>query len=148
MPVPAGYQRVSGPNGLVTAIPQGWVVTRSSGPAAMQATDPTDPARYVRYGGAPAPAAGLLESHLDYERTFAAAHPGFVRLSLGTTTYHGTQAVDWEFEHDLAGGGRRHAHSMYWRSGGVEFFIYAAAPAARWAETEPVYDTLVDQTTP
>ncbi|EWC63387.1 hypothetical protein UO65_1273 [Actinokineospora spheciospongiae] len=148
MPVPAGYQRTTGPNGLVTAIPAGWVVSKSSGPAAMQATDPADPNRFVRYGGALAPATGLLESHVDYDRAFSATRPGFRRLSLGTTTYHDTLAVDWEFEHEVPGSVRTHAHSMYWRVNGIEYFIYAAAPAARWAETAPIYDTLVSQTTP
>ncbi|PPK64783.1 hypothetical protein CLV40_11721 [Actinokineospora auranticolor] len=147
MPVPEGYQRVAGPGGLVTTIPSGWKITRSGGPGAMQATDPDDPGRYVRYGGSAAPAAGIVESHVAYEKTFGSAKPNFTRLSLGTTTYHGTQAVDWEFEHDSPTG-RRRAHSMYWRVGGIEYVLYASSTSARWSDTKPVYDTMVDNATP
>lgn len=147
LPVPEGYQRVAGPGGLVTTVPKGWTITRSSGPGSVQATDPADPARHVRYGGAPAPAADLLQSHVDYEATFAKSKPGFQRLSLGTTRYHGVLAVDWEFEHDSAGV-RKHVHSMYWRVDGIEYFVYAAANADRWAETVPVYHALIDNASP
>ncbi|GAA2961116.1 hypothetical protein [Actinokineospora diospyrosa] len=147
MPIPDGYQRVAGPGGLITTIPTGWTITRSSGPGAMQATDPTDPTRYVRYGGSAAPAQDLVDAHVDYELRFAEAHRGFQRLSLGTTTYHKVPALDWEFEHDSAAG-RRHAHSMYWRVGGTEYFLYASSQAARWSETAPIYRTMVDNTTP
>ncbi|WP_285610484.1 hypothetical protein [Actinokineospora globicatena] len=147
MPVPEGYQRVAGPGGLITTIPVGWTITRSSGPGAMQATDPDDPGRYVRYGGAPAPAEDLVASHVDYELRFAGAHRGFQRHSLGTATYHDVAALDWEFEHDSAAG-RRRAHSLYWRIGGTEYFLYASAPAARWSETKPIFNTMVDNSTP
>ncbi|WP_018685654.1 hypothetical protein [Actinokineospora enzanensis] len=145
--VPEGYQRVAGPGGLITTIPAGWTVKRSSGPGAMQATDPADPNRYVRYGGAAMPAAGLVESHVEYERTYASAHPNFTRQSLGTTTYHGVQALDWEFEHDSPAG-RRHAHSMYWRIDGVEYFVYASSTVDSWPETETIYQTMIDNATP
>ncbi|SDC51055.1 hypothetical protein [Actinokineospora iranica] len=147
LPVPEGYQRVAGPGGIVTTIPDGWIVTRSSGPGAMQATDPADPTRFIRYGGAPAPAVDLVRSHVDYERAFAATRQRFQRLSLGTATYHGVQAVDWEFEHDTAAG-RLHVHSMYWRVAGTEYFLYATSTVERWAETAPVYRTMVENVTP
>ncbi len=147
MPVPAGYQRVMGPGGLVTTIPTGWTVTRSTGPGAMQATDPADPTRFVRYGGSPAPAVDLVRSHVDYERTFSASKPNFARKSLGTTRYHGVLAVDWEFQHDSSAG-RRHVHSMYWRIDGIEYFLYATATTARWPETAPVYRTMIDNAAP
>ncbi|WP_436491763.1 hypothetical protein [Actinokineospora sp. HUAS TT18] len=147
LPVPDGFQRVAGPGGLVTTIPKGWVITRASGPGAMQATDPEDPSRQVRYGGAPAPANALLQSHVDYEATFSRTKAAFHRLSLGTTTYHGVTAVDWEFEHDTADA-RRRVHSMYWRVDGVEYFIYAASNTDRWAETLPIYHAMIDNATP
>ncbi|SDH48061.1 hypothetical protein SAMN05192558_102131 [Actinokineospora alba] len=147
LPVPEGFQRVAGPGGLVTTVPKGWAIARSSGPGSVQATDPADPARHVRYGGAPAPATDLLQSHVDYEAVFAKSRSGFKRLSLGTTQYHGVLAVDWEFEHDSAGV-RKHVHSMYWRIDGIEYFVYAAANADRWAETVPIYHALIDNASP
>ncbi|MDQ3406424.1 MAG: hypothetical protein M3548_24025 [Actinomycetota bacterium] len=147
LPVPEGYRRVAGPGGLVTTVPNDWVITRSTGPGAMQATDPTDPTRFVRYGGAAAPPVDLVLSHVDYEGRFAAGKTGFTRLSLGTTTYHGVPAVDWEFQHDGTTG-RRHVHSMYWRVNGVEYFLYAASNTDRWADTEAVYHAMIDNASP
>ncbi|GLZ39113.1 hypothetical protein Acsp05_27370 [Actinokineospora sp. NBRC 105648] len=147
MPVPEGFARVAGPGGIVTTIPVGWLVTRSSGPGAMQATDPADPNRYVRYGGAPVPSTDLVESHVDYERTYSATRKNFLRYSLGTTTYHGVQALDWDFEHDVPDGKRR-AHSMYWRVNGIEYFLYASSTTPRWPETLPIFHTMIDNTTP
>ncbi|SER39495.1 hypothetical protein SAMN04487818_103136 [Actinokineospora terrae] len=147
MPVPEGYQRVAGPGGLITTIPLGWTITRSTGPGAMQATDPADPTRYVRYGGSAAPATDLVATHVDYEQRFAEAHRGFQRFSLGTTTYHDVPAVDWEFEHDSAAG-RRRAHSMYWRIAGTEYFLYASSTTNRWSDTKSIFNTMVDNSTP
>jgi hypothetical protein len=147
LPVPEGYERVAGPGGLVTTVPKGWPITRSTGPGSMQATDPADPNRHVRYGGAFAPADDLLQSHVDYEATFAATKRNFTRLSLGTTTYHGVLAVDWEFEHDVDGV-RRHVHSMYWRINGVEYFIYASSTSDSWPRTLPIYHAMIDHVTP
>jgi len=147
LPVPDGFQRVAGPGGLITTIPKGWIITRASGPGAMQATDPAEPSRQVRYGGAPAPPTDLLQSHVDYESVFSRSKAAFHRLSLGTTTYHGVTAVDWEFEHDTADS-RRRAHSMYWRVDGFEYFIYAASDADKWAQTLPIYHAMIDNATP
>ncbi|WP_258904545.1 hypothetical protein [Actinokineospora sp. UTMC 2448] len=147
LPIPAGYQRVVGPGGLVTTVPQGWTITRSTGPGSVQATDPADPGRFVRYGGAPPPSASLNESHVDYARAFGAAKPGYRAIRLDAVTYRGMAAVEWEFAHAIDGG-TRHAKSLYWRVDGIEFFIYAAAPAERWAETEPIYRTMMANSTP
>ncbi|WP_424189004.1 hypothetical protein ACOBQX_11640 [Actinokineospora sp. G85] len=147
LPAPAGFQRVTGPAGLVTAIPAGWLISRATGPGALQATDPTDPLRYLRFGGSPAPADDLLRSHEEYEARFSPPRRDYQRLSLGTAAYRGTTAVDWEFEHETAEGPRTHVRSMYWRAGGVEYFIYAASPATRWAETAPIYSTMIAQST-
>ncbi|WP_054050881.1 hypothetical protein [Alloactinosynnema sp. L-07] len=147
LPVPDGFERVAGPGGLVTTIPKGWIITRAAGPGAMQATDPAEPSRQVRYGGAPAPAADLLQSHVDYEAVFSRSKAAFHRLSLGTTTYHGVTAVDWEFEHDTADA-RRRVHSMYWRIEGVEYFVYAAADADKWGQMLPIYHAMIDNATP
>ncbi|GAA4441273.1 hypothetical protein ACFQV2_30980 [Actinokineospora soli] len=147
LPIPEGYQRVAGPGGLLTTVPKGWTITRSTGPGSVQATDPDDPDRFVRYGGAPSPAEGLNESHVDYAKQFAASKPGYTSIRLDALSYRGVPAVEWEFAHD-APGGRRHAKSLYWRVDGTEFFIYAASSTDRWSETEPIYRTMMRNTEP
>lgn len=147
MPIPEGFQRVAGPGGLVTTVPKGWTITRSTGPGAVQATDPADPERFVRYGGSTPPAQSLNESHVDYAKRFGAGKPGYVSVRLDALTYRGMPAVEWEFEHDSAAG-RRHAKSLYWRVEGIEFFIYAASTSERWTDTEPIYRTMMANSTP
>lgn len=147
MPIPEGFQRVAGPGGLVTTVPKGWTITRSTGPGAVQATDPTDPERFVRYGGSPPPDQSLNESHVDYAKRFGATKPGFESIRLDALTYRGFPAVEWEFAHDSPVG-RRHAKSLYWRVRGIEFFIYAASTSDRWTDTEPIYRTMMANSTP
>lgn len=147
LPIPEGYQRVAGPGGLVTTVPKGWTITRSSGPGAVQATDPSDPARFVRYGGAPHPAASLNQSHVDYAKTFGKSKPGYRAIRLDAVTYRGMPAVEWEFTHATAEG-TRHAKSLYWRVKGVEYFIYAASGEPRWTQTEAIYQTMMANTDP
>ena len=147
MPIPEGYQRVAGPGGLVTTVPEGWTITRSSGPGAVQATDPADADRFVRYGGAPHPATSLNQSHVDYAKTFGDAKPGYRAVRLDAVVYRGRPAVEWEFTHDTEAG-PRHARSLYWRIDGIEYFIYAASSEPRWTETEAVYQTMMANTEP
>lgn len=147
MPVPAGFRRVAGPGGLVTTVPEGWTITRSTGPGAMQATDPADPTRFVRYGGSRQQGSDLLASHVDYERRFARDKPDFRRVGMAAVDHRGAPAVEWEFEHGSPEGVRR-ARSLYWRVNGVEHFVYAASLVEHWPQTEGIYRTMVDNSSP
>jgi hypothetical protein len=144
---PAGYQRVTGPAGLRTVIPAGWRSERTSGPGAMQAYDPADAGRYVKYGGSAAPDIGIEPSHIQYENGFAARALDYRRIVLSAASYAGHQAVEWEFVHRDAAG-YRHVRSLYWRANGKEYFVLAAAPPDRWQETKPIYDAMVAHATP
>ncbi|HEV2784389.1 MAG TPA: hypothetical protein VGX25_33805 [Actinophytocola sp.] len=145
--VPAGYQRVTGPAGMRTVIPTGWRTQRSSGPGAMQAVDPADADRYVKYGGSAAPLIAIETSHIRYENDFAVRAPDYRRLKLDSATYGGHDAVEWEFEH-RDGDGILHVRSLYWRADGKEYFVLVAAPAARWTAAKPIYDTMIAHATP
>jgi hypothetical protein len=146
-PAPVGYQRVSGPAGLHTVIPSGWRAARSTGPGAMQASDPADTAHYVKYGGAPAPALAIEISHVQYENNFAVRSASYQRIKLQSASYGGHDAVEWEFEH-REGASMRHVSSLYWRADGKEYFILAAAPAGEWPQMRSVYDAMVANATP
>lgn len=144
---PPGFRRVSGPGGIRTVIPAGWPVSRSTGPGAMQAIDPADGTRVVKFGGAPAPRVDIATSHIRYERLLEARTPGYRRLSLASATYGGHAAVEWEFERGV-GGGRERVRSLYWRTQGIEYFVLASAPASGWARMKPIYDVLVANSRP
>ncbi|AIJ26098.1 hypothetical protein [Amycolatopsis methanolica] len=82
---------VTGPAGIRTVIPEGWTVTPPQSAGSVQATDPADSSRYVRYGGSAVPNASILDSHLDAESDFAAARPGYSRVELAQTPSAGTR---------------------------------------------------------
>lgn len=142
---PSGYQYVTGPYGLRTVIPSGWRPIRVTG--AMQAADPADHNRYVRYGGAPAPKQNIDSSHVKEEHSFAKRSTGYRRIELHTATYGGHQAVEWEYEHQ---DGRQtiHVRTLYWRVGGIEYFLLASSPAAGWSRMRSVYDAMVAKAMP
>ena len=144
---PAGFQQVSGPAGLHTVIPTGWPAMRTTGPGAVQATDPADAVRFVKYGGSPAPDLGIESSHIQYENGFAARATEYKRIELSSATYGGHDAVQWEFEH-RDGPSVMHVRSLYWRADGKEYFVMAAAPVARWPQMRPIYDTMVANARP
>lgn len=144
---PAGFMRVNGPAGVQTVIPNGWRVSRSTGPGAMQATDPADGSRFVKFGGSAAPVIDISTSHVQYENGFATRTPGYRRLDLSSATYGGHPAVEWEFEH-TQGTAVRHVRSLYWRAQGNEYFVFASGPADRWADTVPIYDAMVAHSSP
>ncbi|GAB3487217.1 hypothetical protein [Amycolatopsis cihanbeyliensis] len=145
--VPAGLERTPGPNGFSTVVPRGWPTEPLSGPGAVQAADPEDGTRTLRYGGAAHPAAGILEWHTDYERQVSEQREGYRLLELNETTLRGFPAVVWEFEWD-APEGRRHTRSMYWRTGGIEYFVYAASRVRDWPDTEPILTAMIEHSRP
>ncbi|HET9141179.1 hypothetical protein [Actinophytocola sp.] len=144
---PTGFRQVTGPAGLRTVVPSDWRSMPSTGPGAEQATDPADATRYVKYGGAAAPATGIESAHVRFENGFAARTDGYRRIALSSASYDGHAAVEWEFEH-RDGPAVKHVRSLYWRTDGKEYFLLAAAPADEWAEMKPIYDTMVANAEP
>jgi hypothetical protein len=146
-PAPMGFQRVNGPAGVKTVIPDGWRPTRSTGPGAMQAVDPGGSGRYVKFGGSDAPALTIESDHVRYENDYAVRSQEYRRLELSSAVYAGHAAVRWEFEH-RDGTGVAHVASLYWRAGGKEYFLLASAPAAQWEQMKPIYDAMVANSDP
>jgi hypothetical protein len=140
-------QEVSGPGGMATAVPTGWPSSRAPGPGAVQATDPADAARFLRYGGSPVPDQDGYDTHVAYQSDFSKSHKAFQSMRLERTVLHGAAAVDWEFEWD-APEGRRHVRSVYWRTQGYEYFVYASSLVDRWPQTQPILDAMITHATP
>jgi hypothetical protein len=140
-PAPAGYQRVTGPAGIRTVVPTGWHIARSTGPGSMQATDPSNATRFVKFGGTVASPLGIEPLHIQYENDFAVRETSYLRLVLQSASYGGHDAVQWEFEH-RDGAVVSHVCSLYWRANGKEYFILASAPVDVWDAMKPVYDTM------
>ncbi|WP_143047084.1 hypothetical protein [Amycolatopsis xylanica] len=145
--LPPEWERISAPAGLDMIIPRGWPTKTVPEPGSMQATDPGDPKRILKFGGAePADPADIQTFHQRYERQVA-QRSGYVLLGLRPTSVRGHEAVDWEFEWN-APEGRRHVRSVYWRAGGIEYYVYAHGPLATWSETAAIAAAMVSGSTP
>ncbi|WP_370944559.1 hypothetical protein AB5J62_36360 [Amycolatopsis sp. cg5] len=144
---PPAWESISAPAGLTMIIPRGWPTKTVPEPGSMQATDPRDPKRILKFGGAePADPADIQTYHRNYERQLA-QRSGYVLFGLRPTTVRGHEAVDWEFEWN-APEGRRHVRSVYWRAGGIEYYVYAHGPQATWSETAAIAAAMVTGSTP
>ncbi|WP_158889278.1 hypothetical protein [Amycolatopsis anabasis] len=144
--VPDGFRRASGPGNLTTVVPIGWDLENTGGPNTVQATDPADSRRVFKFGGGPVDGKSILDSHVEYERQVA-QRSGYALQELREATLRGHEAVVWEFEWD-APEGRRHVRSVYWRTGGIEYFVYAAAPVESWSATQPLHSTMIENARP
>ncbi|AHI00976.1 hypothetical protein [Kutzneria albida] len=143
---PAGYQRVDGPSGLHTVIPEGWrISTIRNG---FQADDPAGGGaggRFVRYQGVAAD--GDLYAWLTgYEQQSWTNQPAYKRILLARQDFTGKSAVRWEFTYTLDGQ-PRHVEILYWQGSGVQYDVYASAPASEWTRTKPIFDAMLSGTT-
>lgn len=143
----AGFQRVTTKAGMTTVVPSGWtVVDCASGNGCEQSNDPTDPERFLRFGGSPSPAESLAQTQGAYEKQFA-KRAGYRQLRLQPGDYHGYPSVEWEFE--LTGSGvPRHVRVMYWRAAGNDNFVYASSTTDRWPDTSQIYQAMLADSTP
>ncbi|MFC4856718.1 hypothetical protein [Actinophytocola glycyrrhizae] len=145
--VPAGFRRATGPANMTTVIPDGWRAVAAGGPGAMRAVDPSDPARVVGFGGAPASSPDIVRVHVAYESGFASRTVSYRRLDLSSATYGGHPAVEWEFQH-RDGRGLQRVHALYWLVDEVEYFVFASAPDEDWPRMLPVYEAMVANSRP
>ncbi|MFJ6672111.1 hypothetical protein ACIQMJ_13465 [Actinosynnema sp. NPDC091369] len=146
--LPPDLRRVEAPGGLTTAIPAGWAVTTGTVATTLVATDPTNPSREVRLGGAPVTDASV--SLLD--RITAAAvdrerQPGHTRLALAGDRIRDFPAVRWDFE-QVADGVTERAAVAYWETGGIEYVVYASGPAGEWPQTRARLAALITHARP
>jgi hypothetical protein len=113
----------------------------------MQASDPADTKRILKSGGAvPEYSADIHTYRINYEQQVP-KRPGYVLFGLNRTVVHDYEAIDWEFE-STATEGHRHVRSIYWRSGGIESYVYAHSAISRRPETLEVLKAMRDHATP
>jgi hypothetical protein len=144
---PAGFQRVAGPEGMETVIPDGWRSVAAGGPGAVRAYDPSDPGRIVGFGGAKAAQGDFVQAHLTYEDGFKKRTTDYRRVDLNSATYGGHPAVEWEFVHE-DGPGVQRVHALYWLVDETEYYILASGPDDQWSRMKPVYDAMVANSRP
>jgi hypothetical protein len=149
---PAGYRRVRGPRGVTVAIPSGWKVHAGPSASSRQADDPDETGRFgrfIRFSAERAGAESLATTVARIEagfrsRTDVDGYTGVRRQA----SHHGSgAAVDWEFvfTRDRQ---TRHAYGRYWRLRGVDYAVYASAPADGWTGMRPILRVLLQTAGP
>lgn len=141
---PAGYYRYTGPEGLVTVLPNSFAVSSSGNPGSVVAKNQLDADVEVRFGGAAPEPYGLLETITLAADDTASRRSGYRTVTLEETTHDGRDAVDWEFQYRTSGGEARQSRSRHWRVKGIEYVLVAEAPQSRWAEAARLLDTMID----
>jgi hypothetical protein len=77
-----------------------------------------------------------LAAQRSLERSFADRHPDdYRRLRLGTTTFRGLPAAEWEFTF-LDGGRPTRGYDLTFIAGGRRHAILFQSPADRWAASQ------------
>ncbi|MFJ7211796.1 hypothetical protein [Amycolatopsis sp. NPDC098790] len=144
--VDEGYETVTAPDGFSTVVPRGWP-SEPKNPGSFQATDPADDSHYVRYGATEA-RGELVGTHVAAEKDTATRLTGLRRVRMDPIDVRGSEAVDWEFTWESLKEGTRHVRAVYWRTGGVEYFVYVSALDSAWQPMPELLGTMVDRSRP
>jgi hypothetical protein len=139
-------QTVTGPEGISVQIPASWTVGGSPSAVNQQASDPGDPAVFVRFGGAVPPDVSLLTEIQNGESGNPNVRNGYQRIQLTELSFLERPAVDWEFTF-VKDGATRHAFGRYWRQDGLTYVVYLSAPADRWAGVDWIWQIMCDSVT-
>jgi hypothetical protein len=145
-PVPAGYRVVTGPAGVYLAIPGEWTVEQGAVPSNLQADSPTGD-RLIRFGGSASTGTSLLDTVASNETDNPNIAIGYQRLLLEPVTSLPVEAVDWEFLW-VKDGVARHGYGRYWRLDGIDYVVYASAPADLWYSMTDIVDVMVHTSGP
>ncbi|SEF29497.1 hypothetical protein SAMN05421837_104724 [Amycolatopsis pretoriensis] len=145
-PVADSYETVTAPDGFSTVVPRGWP-SEPKNPGSYQATDPADESHYVRYGASDA-RGDLVDTHVAAEKDTATRLTGLHRVRMDRIDVRGSEAVDWEFTWESSTQGTRHVRAVYWRSGGVEYFVYVSALDSAWQPMPELLTTMLDRSRP
>ncbi|WP_447004045.1 hypothetical protein ACRAKI_31070 [Saccharothrix isguenensis] len=146
--LPPGFRLVEAPGGLATAVPEGWTINTGTVATTLVATDPTNPRREIRLGGAPVtdPSTTLL-ARITAAAVEREQEPGHTRLALAQAEIRQFPAVRWDFEETVDGVAER-AAVAYWETGGIEYVVYASGPSAEWSKTRSTLKVLIDNARP
>jgi hypothetical protein len=144
--VPAGYHRVTDPQGFSFAVPEAW--TRESVKNGSQITyaGPTGVAHYL-VGVIPAAGYTSYDNTLQMER-HAKADPekgGYQRIRLEKNTFQGRPGAIWEYTYADPSGRTLHCvDQSYIAEDGTEYAVLLTAQDEDWATSERMYQVALD----
>ncbi len=106
-------------------------------------TDFRDPATgtYLRIDHQSPPAASADGAWYQLEPEFAASNPGYQRLGITRTTFHGYAAANWEYTY-RGGSEQLHAIDIGMIVGDHGFGFNFQTTDAAWAEDQPLLNQL------
>ena len=136
---PAGWKAYTDPDtGFRLAYPSTWTVVRNG-----TLTDFRDPATgtYLRIDHQSPPAPTADGPWYQLEPAFAAKNPGYQRIGITRTTFHGYAAAIWEYTYQ-GGGQRLHAIDMGIIVGDHGFGFNFQTIDAGWTQNQPLLTNL------
>jgi serine/threonine protein kinase len=139
--VPAGWTSYTDPGvGFRLAYPPTWNVERHG-----TLTDFRDPASatYVRIDHQSPPAATPDGPWYALEPAFAAANPGYQRIGITRTTFHGYPAAIWEYTY-RSDGQQLHAIDLGGIAGDHGFAFNFQTTDAAWSQRQSLLNSLED----
>ncbi|MGI9023535.1 MAG: serine/threonine-protein kinase [Acidimicrobiales bacterium] len=122
--------------GFTIRYPADWSVRRSGSQTFF--VDPSG-VSYLEVDHQEPPAADLVTSQFDQEKTFSTSHEGYKRLQIERTTYQNAPASLWEFTYIDRGAAIRSIDIGY-NSGRYGFALYFQARADDWPRAQGTFE--------
>jgi hypothetical protein len=144
---PAGFREVTGPHLLKTVLPEKWRVRTGAVPTTLVATDPDDPRREVRFGGAPVSDPSTDLSSRIRRVAGNTKVEGYRRTAVESSRFHDYPAIRWDYEY-LRDDEPRQVSTFYWEALDIEYVIYAASAPEEWTTVQVLVQTMKEHTRP
>jgi len=135
-PVSAWVPYTDETTGFTIRYPPDWSVRRTG-----TQTFFVDPAglSYLEVDHQQPPAASLVTSAFDQEKTFSAGHPTYKRISIDPSTYQNRPASLWQFTY-AEGGTNIRAVDLGVNSSKYGFALFFQGRADDWARSQGIFD--------
>jgi hypothetical protein len=146
--VPDGYRIVSGPAGVRVPVPEAWSLGPAAVPSNLQADDPAEPGRFLRFGGDPADGSDPVATVGRYEADSPSIRTGYHRIRLEPVAFGPSSlGADWEFTF-LRDGQMRHAYGRYWHDAGTLYVVYLSTYEADWSSSAELLQVVLNYSGP
>ncbi|GGU29002.1 hypothetical protein [Lentzea flava] len=142
------YRLVSGPSGLVTAIPNSWTVSQGDVATVQIARSSAWPGFELRFGGAPPE-----NPQLSLFQRISAAHEAktgknsYSMESLRDTTLRGYPSVKWSYT-TAPNGVAQFCTGAWWEANGVEYVLFVVSPPSGRAQAEKMLSLMTTHAKP
>ncbi len=138
--VPVGFKRYTDPSGFSVAVPQNWQQTAPTGSAndgQLNFVDPTNSARFLRFGYTTHPKDDAAADWRQQEKKLQKREPSYRRISITPVNYRGwPTAADWEFRL-----GSTHVRNRGFKVDDSHgYAIYLSAPESMWSDSLHYFD--------